>query len=255
MRTLRVLPLALVLALAACQVQTGPLPEPMNTASGETAVSSDAAMTSAQSSSVEVTAADPAATTTDSLEVPSTAETPAAVTGHLLISTIGFGKTPCCEAAASGPPRMLEFFDYDCEYCRQHALEERGWIDEKYVAPGKIGIERFYLTHTAAGKRMAQAALCAASQNMFTEMDAYLLENVPRTDPPIFAFAKTLKMDQKQFGTCMENMAVYEDRYELAGDKPPVTRVPTFILGADHRWEGILPRTELEKMIDDAIRN
>ncbi len=239
---------AALLLLGACTVQTGTVPS--ETASGSNSISqapvSASGAAASETEELEI-AAEPAATGTDSLEVHGDAA-PAAVTGHLIIDTIGFGMTP----EKDGPPRLYEYFDYDCEYCRQHAMEERAWIDANYVATGKLGIERVFVSFTPQGKRMDQAALCAASQGFFTEMDAYLMANVPRNDPTIFAFAKTLKMDQKRFATCMENMAVAEGSHEVPGGEP-VKRVPAFILN-DARWEGILPRAELQKTIDEALR-
>ncbi len=240
----------------ACTVQTGTTPETVQTDSGALTHVSSAAVTSSITTSssalsgalVEGFVADPAPTTTDSLEVPAQ-DQPTSVTGHLLVSTIGFGNTP----EKDGPPRMLELFDYDCEYCRQHAQQERRWIDEAYVAKGSLGIERIFVTMTPAGKRMGQAALCAGVQNVFPAMDAFLLSNVPQTDPPIFAFAKTLSIDQAQFKTCMQNMSVAEGSYTLP-DGTVIDRIPAFSIGTTI-WSGIVPQGELKTMIDKAIRD
>ncbi|HRH93433.1 MAG TPA: thioredoxin domain-containing protein [Candidatus Peribacteria bacterium] len=249
--------LAACCVFGACTVQTGTMPRIPETGTGEQSANfskasnrssaASSAQSSASGSLADEHEADPSPTTTDSLEAPSAAA-PAAVTGHLIISTIGYGDT-----GEKGPPRLTEFFDYDCEYCRQHALEERDWIDANYVAAGKLSIERIFVAMTAAGKRMDQAALCAGVQNQFPAMDTYLLTNVPQTDTPIFAFAKTLKIDQAQFKTCMQNMAVAQDSYTPA-DGIPVKRIPAFIAGAQ-RWEGILTRAELQKNLDAAVRN
>lgn len=248
--------LAACCVFGACTVQTGTMPHIPETGTGDQSANfSKASVRSSAASSVAMSAsgtladdheADPSPTTTDSLEAPS-ATAPAAVTGHLIISSIGYGDT-----SEKGPLRLTEFFDYDCEYCRQHALQERGWIDAKYVATGKLSVERIFVAMTAAGKRMDQAALCAGVQNQFPAMDMYLLTNFPQTDPPIFAFAKTLKIDQAQFKTCMQNMAVAQDSY-MPADGIPVKRIPAFIVGTQ-RWEGILTHAELEKTLDEAVR-
>lgn len=246
--------LTLALLLGACAVQTGTTPgESAGTGSVSSAALPESSSSSAVSSSTaasqaadEDVTAEPTASGTDSLETAKSE--PQTVSGHLIVSTIGFGDTP----ETGGPPRLLEYFDYDCEYCRQHAMDDRAWLDADYVGTGKIGIERVFVAMTTAGKRMDQAALCAAAQDMFEPMDAYLLKNVPQTDPPIFTFARTLKMDQKQFRVCMDNMAVAEGSYDVPGGGI-VTRIPAFSIGGQH-WEGLLSPQEFRRNLDAAAK-
>ena len=192
--------------------------------------------------------------TIDSLEVSVRPGTGSTMSGRISNEDhIYFGNAPSTVAEFFTPPTLYEYFDYDCDYCRQHALEERPWIDTEYVATRKLDIARVFMPMTAWGARMALAALCAADQKNFDGMDRLLLTQTPTTETELTGFAKKLGMKSKDFQECMHNSLRVPIGGQPPGDGPPVERVPAFQIGAD-RWTGILPQAELEKHLDQALR-
>lgn len=234
-------------------MQTGPAPQTpeVDTAPSqpEAQHSSSVADTGSGAAAHEDIVADPPATTTDSLEVPATQPELRALTGSVTPEgTILFGEP------SDSKPLLVEYLDYDCDYCRQHLLEEEHWINEQYVASGKIALERRFLAVTEAGKRMARAAVCAGEQGRFHDMDTYLLDIVPQSDKDILVGAKELKLNAKAFSACIQAedgrvtmMAAADSPY------PDIKRVPTFVIGGQS-WEGLLGRDELRRTIEAALR-
>jgi protein-disulfide isomerase len=239
--------------LSACAVQTGPAPQTpdADTLSSQPEAqhaSSDAGAESSAAAAEEVVA-DPPATTTDSLEVPATQQEFRALTGSVTPEgTVVFGEPN------ESKPMLVEYLDYDCDYCRQHLLEEEHWINEQYVASGNITLERRFLAVTEAGKRMARAALCAGEQGRFHDMDTYLLDTIPQSDKDILVGAKELKLNAKIFSACMQ---AEDGRVAMMGAPdspyPDIKRVPTFVIGGQS-WQGLLSRDELQRTIEAAIR-
>ncbi len=190
----------------------------------------------------------------DSLEVPTTA-TGGSMTGRLTVggTTILYGNAPSTSAEFNSPPVMLEFFDYNCEYCRQQAREQWDWLSDRYLATRRMNIERIYVPLTDAGKMMDQAALCAAAQGKYDEMDAYLMAYVPQTQAPILAQLKTMGINQKTFTACMQRKDLITDQNGVLADGTVIDRIPAFRIGGTS-WIGILSLEELQKTIDGALK-
>lgn len=191
--------------------------------------------------------------TVESLEVPATA-TGKTMTGRLTVSnTVIYGNAPSTSRDFDTPPTMLEFFDYDCEYCRLYAGTDRAWVDSEYVHGRRMNVERIYLPLTPAGTMMAQAALCAGQQGKFDAMDRFLLTRVPKTQPPVYAVLKDMGINAKTFQTCMDGPPLAtEDNGKLAD--MTAQRIPAFRIGPTF-WIGILQRDELKKKIDQALKD
>ncbi len=173
--------------------------------------------------------------TTDSLEVAASSAPAMSVSGSLTTNfTILFGNP-------DAKVRLTEYFDYDCRYCREFALHDQLWIEENYIATGKLALERVFVPMTQVGARMDQAALCAAEQKKFDLMDESLLLKPLTTNKAILDAAKAMKLEMKSFTACMQ-------RKDMVKDSEKVTRVPAFKIG-DSEWVGIESREELEAKI------
>ena len=83
--------------------------------------------------------------------------------------------------AAGAPVKVVEFFDYQCPYCRslQPALAE---LRERY--PGEVAIiyRHFPLERHPLARSAALAATCAATQNRFEPYHNLLFENPDRLE-------------------------------------------------------------------------
>lgn len=185
--------------------------------------------------------------TTDSLEVAMT-ETGRTVSGLLTADgTIGFG-----DVSEKDLPLMLEFFDYDCPYCLEHALAARPWIDREYVQTGKLGIERIFLPQTAWGQRLASAARCAAELNAFDAFDALLLSEFPRNETALLVLVGRANIERKAYDACMQNVGPFPSTWTFP-DGETVRRVPAFRIG-NESWLGVMEEPELREHLSSILR-
>ena len=148
-------------------------------------------------------------------------------------------------------PMLTEYFDYDCNYCRENEILNRPWLDRDFVSTGKLGIARIFAPQTAWGRRLAQSALCAADQNKFDAMDTLLIKQTPSNEVALQTMVKKAGVEKKSFDTCMKNVNRVPASVTLA-DGTKVDRVPMFTLG-NHSWLGVLESGELRKMIEEAL--
>jgi protein-disulfide isomerase len=158
----------LSISLAACVRSPGP-------------TAPDPELESATSAVVGVNEAMPR--TTDSLEATASRT---AVTGTGSIDweltpggTILFFKTA---SNVSHLPVLHEYVDYDCAYCREYTRGQRPMIVGEYLLTGKIAIERSFAPVTSWGERLTRAALCAAEEGKFRELDDAFLANAPKRE-------------------------------------------------------------------------
>lgn len=185
--------------------------------------------------------------TTDSLEVVTTG-TGTSVSGFLTADgTIGFG-----DVSEKDLPLMLEFFDYDCPYCREHALSARAWIDPEYIATGKLVVERIFLPQTAWGQRLASAAHCAAVLNAFDEMDSLLLRSFPRNETALLVLVNRAGIERKPFDDCMQNTEPFPNSQSFV-DSEIINRVPAFRIG-NESWLGVMEESKLREHLSGILR-
>ncbi len=250
--TRRIAMIGILLGLTACAAQSPDTGS--STASGSTTVASSAG--SGSSVVTEDNANEQMPTTIESLEVPSVSQ-PKAMTGQLTLSdTIMFGNAPSTSKDFQSPPVLLEFFDYDCEYCRQFALEDRPWIDATYVATSRFNIERMFVLRTQRGVWMAQAALCGGDQQKFSPVDELLLTTPAITETQLLAAVAKLGIDKKSFTACLRKPRGLQATGKWEGaDGTVIDRTPAFRMGADAIWVGILSRQEFEKKIEKALKD
>lgn len=92
---------------------------------------------------------------------------------------IGVGSNPVL-GNASAPITIVEFTDYQCPYCKRHAIETFPQIDNNYIKTGKVKyyIRDFPITqiHDNAHNG-AVAARCAGEHGKYWEMHKLLFEN------------------------------------------------------------------------------
>lgn len=185
--------------------------------------------------------------TTESLEVAMT-ETGRTVSGLLTADgTIGFG-----DVSEKDLPLMLEFFDYDCPYCREHALATRPWIDREYVQTGKLAIERHFLPQTAWGQRLASAALCAAVLKGFDAFDALILSEFPRNEAALLTLVGRANIERTAYDACMQNAGPLPSTWIFA-DGETVSRVPAFRIG-NESWLGLMEEPALREHLSSILR-
>lgn len=138
------------------------------------------------------------------------------------------------------PLVVVEFSDFQCPFCRQHALNTQPVLDEQFVDPGDVmwvfkhfPVEQSHPQAVAA----AGAAQCAGYQGQFWEMHHLLFErmadwgNSAGVDAALTALAEELSLDMAQFETCMEAQETYQAILgDLTDGSAFVRGTPTFVV-------------------------
>lgn len=137
----------------------------------------------------------------------------------------------------NAPVTLVEFTDYQCPYCKRHALVTVPQIIKDFVDSGKLKyvIREFPLTaiHPKAQK-LSEAALCAGNQGKYWEMHDRFFSETGKPDPAnLSADLGALGLNAEQFKECLDS-GRYAKQVEtdLAdGVKLGVRGTPSFFIG------------------------
>ncbi len=142
----------------------------------------------------------------------------------------------------AAPLAVVEFSDFQCPFCRQHAQTTQPVLHEQFVATGKV---LWVFKHfPSLGKRSfaaSVAAECAGRQGKFWEMYERLFQaqdtwaQEPDPDPAFTRLAAAIDLDLKAFQRCRADEQVQAAvRRDQEDGSPLVRGTPTFvILGGD----------------------
>ena len=135
---------------------------------------------------------------------------------------------------ADAPVVIVEFSDFQCEYCALYSKETFPMLRGKYA--GKV---RFVFRSSPSGSDLstafqsAQAALCANDQNAYLEYHNALFEEQDRLGKQLYTeIATNLGLDLTAFDTCLED-GKYRDWIQDDQDfalKKGVRGTPTFFI-------------------------
>ncbi len=133
------------------------------------------------------------------------------------------------------PLVLVEFFDYECPYCKRFADNTLPELKRDYIDTGKLlYIAQDLPLHFHKQARLAAiAAHCAAEQDKFWDYRDRMVVNIRQLKKPdLIGYAKELGLKEKPFTTCLD-----EERYASEVDKSSelakslgVTGTPTFVL-------------------------
>ncbi len=136
------------------------------------------------------------------------------------------------------PLTVIEFTDFQCPYCRQHAEQTQPTLDKNFVDTGKTLwiVKNFPLNIHPQAPAAAVAAECAADQGKFWAMGTLLFGNQEKwsiSDPtPVFVdLATQLGLNTDTFKTCLSSDAANQRVQSDMQDGAPFVRgTPTFIV-------------------------
>jgi protein-disulfide isomerase len=155
---------------------------------------------------------------------------------------------------------VVEFADFQCPACQQHALEIQPALDQALVDSGEIMwvFKPLPLKEHSQALPAAVAAECAGEQGHFWEMYHRLFENldawaVEDVDAQLLALAEEEGLDMATFSVCYNGRAALErvvgDMYDAQG----ITETtPTFVVLRDGRGTlvtGSRPADQFERLI------
>lgn len=175
------------------------------------------------------------------------------------------------KAAVRGDPRapvvVLEYSDYECQYCAtaEHVILPE--IDDRYIETGKASLA---FRHCPLGRihphaeQAAEAAVCAGRQGKFWEMHAALFQDQNRLDErSLHERAKQIGLDSSRFSACLSGEAADEVSQDVKSAESLGFRgTPAFVIGlrrTDGRLEpvaileGAQPAREFANAIDKAL--
>lgn len=148
--------------------------------------------------------------------------------------TVGNGPTL---GSAEAPIVIVESSDYQCPFCKKHALNTLGTIKTNYIDTGKVRYmcRDFPLDaiHPYA-RKAAEAAHCAGDQGRFWEMHDAMFQNQGSLMPDnLKGFAGEMQLDREAFNVCLDE-GKYAKNVEAdvaAGSVIGVTGTPKFFIG------------------------
>ena len=161
---------------------------------------------------------------------------------------------------AVGEPKItvVEYVDFQCPACGMFARDTFPTIKRDYIDTGKVRwvLRHFPLTsiHDFA-QGAAEAAECAADQNMFWEYAERLFENQSAlTDSDLERYAADLGLDAAAFNACRQSgeksARVGEDRE--SGEAIGVPGTPSFAIG-NRLYAGVFSAASFAVPLDEAI--
>ena len=164
---------------------------------------------------------------------------------------------------------IVEFFDYQCSFCKIHFNETLPKLYVEYIRAGKVKyvLHDFPLDeiHPYALKA-AEAARCAGDQDKLWLMhDQLMASSVFPDRQQLSVFAQNLGLDTQSFNKCLDtNKYSAKVRDEIVeGEKAGINGTPTFFVGlvdndghslkSAQRFDGLVPFAILKRSIDDLL--
>jgi protein-disulfide isomerase len=162
------------------------------------------------------------------------------------------------------PVVVIEISDFQCPFCRRHALETQPALDDQYVDTGRVMwvFKHLPLQIHPQAPAAAAAAECAGAQGAFWEMHDLLFETVEEwaVDPPdtaLTGLAAQLGLDEAEFASCVGGRTALEsvlaDLYDLTGI---FASTPTFVVlheGQPSVIEGAQPLEQFMATLDGLL--
>jgi protein-disulfide isomerase len=152
------------------------------------------------------------------------------------------------------PVMIVEFSDYQCPYC--HSVEPT--VKElltKYGDKVSLAYRDFPLTaiHSQA-MIAAEASRCALEQGKFWEYHDQLFTASKLEKDDLIEYARNLKLDDKQFGSCLSSEKYKADieKDEQEGRKAGVNGTPGFFINGV-ALSGAQAKDAFTRVIDDEL--
>jgi protein-disulfide isomerase len=163
---------------------------------------------------------------------------------------------------------IVEFGDYQCPYCGQHANQVLPEILRDYVNTGKV---RYFFKDTPVESihpqalKASEAALCSGDQGKYWEMHDRLFKNQQAlTENDLPSHARALQLDVPRFQECLNNGThtgqIRNGIQEVM--KFGVRGTPTFFVGtlvlsesakAPIRLSGAKPFRAFQQVLDELL--
>lgn len=164
---------------------------------------------------------------------------------------------------------MIEFTDYQCQFCGRYSRETFPEIKKEYVDSGRIDyvIIDFPLPSHPLATKAAEATHCAEDQGKFWDMHHQMMAD-QNSLSNLLTYANALNLDLAIYEECLSSNRHADkiaDDIELA-KKMGITGVPGFILASRDPerlsivkgisvMRGAMPLASFQREIDQALKN
>jgi protein-disulfide isomerase len=162
------------------------------------------------------------------------------------------------------PVTIVEFSDYQCSYCQQHALETLPQIAEMYIDSGQVRyvFRDFPLPSHACAQSAAEAARCAGAQGaywemhdrLFAEQAEWAAQEADEARASFATYASELGLETAAFEECLAS-GVYGEQVrqaQLEANEAGVEGAPSFFVN-DQFAAGAYPFERFQQMIEAAL--
>lgn len=186
---------------------------------------------------------------------PKTIESLEASTSDVVLP-VSLGASGTIIIGSVSAPHLRIVTDPSCVYCQEFTIGDQVWLEQSYVAGGRLALEIIYLPMNAIGVLNAKALLCSQQQDFFTTMEQAIAVDPVQTEAELIARIKALHLQSVRFTTCLrskETTSILDDHRAIAEDMH-VSRVPSFSIG-NEAWLGIESRSTLQRIIDRALES
>ena len=167
-----------------------------------------------------------------------------------LMQTVMSGENAVVMGDANAPITIVEFFDYNCGFCKRAASVIRPALDEN---PDVRLILREYPILSEGSLFAARAALAAREQGKYEEFH-WALMDVPRvTEESTIEVAEELGIDIEKLRVDMDDDSIQShiDLSRQIGSALGVTGTPAFLIG-DQLIPGFVDEARLAELIEEA---
>jgi protein-disulfide isomerase len=152
------------------------------------------------------------------------------------------------------PVMIVEFSDYQCPYC--HSVEPTVKdLLAKYGDKISLAYRDFPLSSIHQNAEIAaEASRCALEQGKFWEYHDQLFTASNLDKNALIGYAKNLKLDEKQFGSCLDSGRYKADieKDQDAGRSAGINGTPGFFINGVV-LSGAQGRDAFERIIDDEL--
>jgi len=131
---------------------------------------------------------------------------------------------------------VIDYSDYECEYCIRHARTTGDALKKRFILTGKVrhAFVNYPLRNDFFGRLPAKAALCALEQRRYWEMHDELFKSQPHSEADLVPLLQTLHLDEPMFNKCFDGsdqpIAQIDRDIEQASDIG-IMGTPTFAIG------------------------
>jgi protein-disulfide isomerase len=167
---------------------------------------------------------------------------------------------PRTKGAATAPVTVYEMSDFQCPYCRRHALQTLPELERDYIATGKVRwvFVNFPLTQLHANAApAAELAMCSGKQGKFWEVHDLIFRNqtswAPLKEPGQYflTFADSAGLDRAALRKCLASRETIDEiEQDAVGSvRSGATSTPTFYIEGG-LLEGAQPAPVFRQVLD-----